>query len=192
MAISTFAELKTAVANWLHRDDLTAIIPDFIVLAESQIRQDVRVRAMEQTASGSLSAATLALPTRFAEARRVILGTTPQAFLTPEAFYPYRDSVTNHYTILGTNFVFQQTSGTYQVDYWQWFAPFSDDADTNWLLTNHPDVYLSAAMFEAATYVEGNPLPWAARYQAALQKLRRAEAKMTGPLRVQVALSSVI
>ena len=30
MAIGTYAELKTAVANYLHRADLTTVIPDFI------------------------------------------------------------------------------------------------------------------------------------------------------------------
>lgn len=185
MALATYGDLKTAIANWLHRDDLTSLIPDFIALAESAIRQDVRMRAMEQTASGTLSSATLALPTRFAEARRVILGTTPQRYLTPEQFYPFRESDTDHYTILGTNFLFQVSSGSYQIDYWQWFAPFTDNGDTNTLLTNHPDVYLFAAMAEAAQYTEGDATPWIAKYQAALQKLRRAEARMTGPLSVR-------
>ena len=30
MAITTYSELKTAVGNWLNRDDLTSVIPDFI------------------------------------------------------------------------------------------------------------------------------------------------------------------
>ena len=33
MAISTYAELKTAIASWLDREDLTDIIPDFIALS---------------------------------------------------------------------------------------------------------------------------------------------------------------
>ena len=30
MAISTYSDLKTAIANFLARDDLTSVIPDFI------------------------------------------------------------------------------------------------------------------------------------------------------------------
>jgi len=42
--ITTYAELQTSIATWLVRDDLTAIIPDFITLAESKFKRDIRVR----------------------------------------------------------------------------------------------------------------------------------------------------
>ena len=35
MAITTYSELKTSIANFLDRDDLTSVIPDFISLAEA-------------------------------------------------------------------------------------------------------------------------------------------------------------
>jgi hypothetical protein len=37
MALSTYSDLQTAVATWLHRSDLTAIIPDLITLAETHL-----------------------------------------------------------------------------------------------------------------------------------------------------------
>lgn len=119
MAIGTYGQLKTAVASWLHRTDLTSVIPDFIALAESNIRRDVRCRAMEQSATGTLSASTLALPTRFVQARRVILGTTPQRYILPNDWYDVRNTVTGEYSIIGQNFHFQSASSAYQVDYWQ-------------------------------------------------------------------------
>ena len=42
MAISTYAELKTSIANWLDRSDLTDVIPDFIALAETRHKRDFR------------------------------------------------------------------------------------------------------------------------------------------------------
>jgi len=42
MAISTYSELKTAVANWLDRSDLTDVIPDFITLAETRHKRDFK------------------------------------------------------------------------------------------------------------------------------------------------------
>ena len=49
MAISNYTELKTAVANWLDRDDLTDRIPEFIALAESRFNRLLRIRAMESS-----------------------------------------------------------------------------------------------------------------------------------------------
>ena len=42
MALNTFTALKASIADYLNRDDLTAVIPDFITLAESQINREVR------------------------------------------------------------------------------------------------------------------------------------------------------
>ena len=47
MAISTYAELKTAIANFLARDDLTNEIDDFIDLAESRISRELETRLQD-------------------------------------------------------------------------------------------------------------------------------------------------
>ena len=47
MAISTYVELQTAVANWLDRDDMSARIPEFIALTEARFNRILRIRAME-------------------------------------------------------------------------------------------------------------------------------------------------
>jgi len=54
MAISTFAELKTAAANWLDRSDLTDRIPEFIALAEARFNRILRIRAMETVSTAIL------------------------------------------------------------------------------------------------------------------------------------------
>jgi len=51
MAITTYSELQTAIANWLERDDLTSRITEFISLAESRHRNDVRLRGMQKRQS---------------------------------------------------------------------------------------------------------------------------------------------
>lgn len=50
MAIGTYAELQTAVGNWLGDPNLTSRIPEFISLAEDDFHMKLRVRAMERTA----------------------------------------------------------------------------------------------------------------------------------------------
>ena len=42
MAITNFTELKSNIADWLNRDDLTNVIPTFISLSEKQMNRSVR------------------------------------------------------------------------------------------------------------------------------------------------------
>ena len=47
MALSTFSELKTEIADYCDRSDLTSQIPTFIKLAEARMNRSLRVRLME-------------------------------------------------------------------------------------------------------------------------------------------------
>ena len=47
MALGTYADLQTAIAAWVNRTDLTAVIPDFVTLAEERMNRHLRVRQME-------------------------------------------------------------------------------------------------------------------------------------------------
>ncbi len=73
MSVDNYGELKTAIANWAERDDLTSRIPEFIALAEDRIALDLRVRPMETSADITISAQTAALPTGFLGVRRLVL-----------------------------------------------------------------------------------------------------------------------
>ncbi len=55
MALSTFSDLKTSVASWLARDDLTSVIPDCITLSEAKFNRHLRVADMETFASDFLN-----------------------------------------------------------------------------------------------------------------------------------------
>jgi len=44
MALTTYSELKTSIADWLNRSDLTTQIADFIALTEADFNSKLRVR----------------------------------------------------------------------------------------------------------------------------------------------------
>ena len=183
----TYTELKAAVASYLHRSDLTSVMDTFLELAEADIRRDVRVRAMEQNTAGTLSASTLALPTRFAEARNVVLDDHPQRYVTPDEFqWLDNASATDRYTIKGENFYFLSDNSTYSIDYWQHFASLADES-SNWLLTNAPDVYLNAMLRQATIYISGDPSKWENGYLRSVARLDATEkaARFPGPLVVR-------
>ena len=56
MSISTYSELKTAVANFLARSDLTTQIPDFSSLAEARMSRELETRSQENRATATLTA----------------------------------------------------------------------------------------------------------------------------------------
>lgn len=160
MAISTYAELQTAVASWLHRDDsnLTSLVPDFITLAEAKLNRQLRLRAQEATATGTV-AATVALPTSFIGMKSLTASAGgknyPLTYVTPELITSETGQPTS-YSIVGENIVFQNSSTgyTYTLVYYVPFAALS--AGVNWLITNAPDVYLYATLLEAAPYMKND------------------------------------
>jgi hypothetical protein len=178
MAISTFAELKTSVATWLgNRSDLTALIPDFVTMAEARINyggeepyptDPLRIRSMIANADVTMVAGTASasLPTRFLEGRRGYIdgdAKRPLSFYAPTQFYG--TDLTNFsgkpqiYTIEGDSFIFApvpDSAYTLKVSFWQAFAALSGDSDTNWLLTNAPNVYLYSTLLEASIFTRND------------------------------------
>ena len=65
MAIASYADLKTSIANFLARSDLTAQIPDFIQLAEARINRELETREQEKRSTATLVAGDeyISLPT---------------------------------------------------------------------------------------------------------------------------------
>ncbi len=83
------------------------------------------------------------------------------------------------YTIVGDAIQFGPTPDavyTVSLDYYQRFAALST-TPTNWLLTNHPGVYLFGALAEGAPYLmedERTPL-WDTKYRAEVAALQQAD-----------------
>ena len=79
MAITTYSELKTAVANSLARTDLDSQIPDFISLAEARLSRELETRDQEKRAQATLTSGDeyTSLPTDLREVRQVKINTDP-------------------------------------------------------------------------------------------------------------------
>jgi len=188
MALTTYAGLKASVASWLNRTDLTTQIVDFIALAEADIGRDVNVRAMETLTTGTLTGETLAHPTRFSEARRLTLAGKNYSFKIPSDYTDAvaRSSTDTIYTIIGSDFyILNGKSGdAYALTYSAAFASLSADADTNWLLTNAPDVYLFGALRYGAIFMNDSEAltRYLAMYLAAVKNVNGTEqaAKYSG------------
>ena len=65
MALSTYSEIKSTVADYLNRADLTAVLPSFVTLAESKFNRELRTRDMLVQAQETSSNQYVSLPTDF-------------------------------------------------------------------------------------------------------------------------------
>ena len=83
MAITTYAELQTAMENFLARTDLTDRLPEFISIAEARMSRELEARSQEKRATATLVAddAFVSLPTDLRSIRMVKLNTTPTEVL---------------------------------------------------------------------------------------------------------------
>lgn len=81
MALNTYSALQTTIANFLNRDDLTSVIPDFISLVESKLNREVRTRDMIQRSTASITGRYFPLPTDFLAPHHIQLNTDPPVSL---------------------------------------------------------------------------------------------------------------
>lgn len=191
----TYAGLKASVANFLNRADLTAAITDFIALAEPQIVRrlvkDGPVRQMLARADPdiAISSEFTTLPSDFMGVRALYLsGTTcgPLEFAEPEKIverkmlYPTMDGDPRVYSVVGTELqLWPWNGGSYagELTYWQRFASLSNTTTTNWLLSEHPDIYLYGALLQAAPYLRDDARlnVWGAIAETAISDLIAAD-----------------
>ena len=166
MALDTFADLKATIADYLNRDDLTAVIPSFITIAEAKFNRKLRTRQMVKRANGQIETAFFAYPSDWLQAKEFQLNTNPIVRLqfVTEA---YGDELKSnryvstgqpvYYTITGTQLEFIPTpDSTYSAEltYYAKIPALSDSNTSNWLLAYAPDLYLYGALLEAAPYLK--------------------------------------
>ena len=190
MALSNYSELQSSVANWLNRSDLTTeITGDFIVLTEKDFNSKLRIRKMvESDSSFSINAETVALPSGFLQVRDLFIlsGGTKYAltYMTPPQMDQIKGSSTSGmpvaYTIIGDNFRFAPTPDTTYtgtLNYYKSFDVLSDSNTTNYILTNHPAIYLYGSLYHAANFLGGvEPArlqQWQGMYTTALERSER-------------------
>ena len=170
MAIGTYAELQTAVANWLDRDDLTDRIPEFIALAEAKMNRVLRISLMENVSTAIIMAGgtrDYSLPTGFTGMKEFHLTTspiTPLSYITPEmmnrmwagsnagrpqAFTLFSDAGTRKIKI-GPS---PDSAYTTSMLFLKKIDNLSVSNPTETMLTENPDVYLYGALLEAEPFL---------------------------------------
>ena len=202
MTITNFGTLKTAIADTLNRDDLTSVIPQFVSLAQAQFNRKIRSHRQITRGSLTIDAQFEALPADWLETIRITMDANPIRVLTQismDDLTRYRTAIDNttdapvYFAHNGTDielFPTPSTSYTGEITYYAKVTALSADADTNWLLTNNPDVYLYGALVHTAPYLKDDAriALWAGLLAQAMDEIEdeTAAARFGSPLRMRM------
>jgi hypothetical protein len=161
---STYATLQTAFTDYIARDDLTGNATTAIAIAEARLNRlipavetDVTLTGTEDSRAIDVSANSVTSPLALF---LIDPSSSDETELTQKAdgTFPY-DATSGRprfWAMDGTNVNFDcplDAAYTFRFRIRQRYA-LSDASPTNWLLTNHPDVYLLASLLWGGIYIK--------------------------------------
>jgi hypothetical protein len=191
MAITTYAELQTAVENWLKRSDLDSIIPDLIMLGEKRIFREIRARSMETALNSTIASGVIALPADYLDLKFAYVDGAPVKLLqraTATALlqqHPLRASTSKPTMIAreGSNFIFgPYPDATYTIKGIYYAKPTTIASSDNALFVESPDLYLFAALLEAEPYMKNDArvVLWQTKYDQIKDQINSYESNEAG------------
>lgn len=193
----TYSELQSAIADWLQRSDLTSIIPTWIRFATAGFNRTLRVPQMESRDSSSLTAEFSAIPTDMLEVvaihdddgnelrylgRQEFAAVVSNGARPNPAIYTIEDY---QLRVLPAPSVSEPLDVT--ITYFEQVPALVAAADTNWLLTDYPDLYLYGSLIHARAWLHDDKRLVLVKqfYESGLAELRRFKWAATGAATVR-------
>ena len=211
MALSSYTALKSAVADWLNRTDLTSQIPDFITLCEATLRDRPSIGLQTVNADLELNGVEVNLPSDFREPRSLYFADDTnlvygpiQILAGPEAVESWRmlngltsgrpqvAAITAGATVLRLAPTPDQTYAA-TLEYFAFLTALSSTVASNWLLQQYPNIYLYGTLAQAEPFLKNDERvgTWKAQYEEALtqMELRMNREAWGAPLVIRPLLS---
>ena len=175
---------------YLKRSDLAASVPTFLRLAEARIARELRLRMQLvsttlQTVAGS---GDIDLPEGLLELKaiaytdwwRLDIGSLEQVYAARQ--YPPVESRATVYAVQGSTLALAPVPSAavdISITYYAKFDILTNPDDTNWLLTNHPSIYLFAVLAEAQPFMldDDRTALWEAKYAADREALKTSDQR---------------
>jgi len=187
----TYAELKTAIANYLNRSDLTSDIDTFIDNVEAELNRRLRTKDMIKRATATADSQYLTVPTDWIEAINVEITSndfSPLFQQSIESLDVYRKSNNNstgqpvYFAMVDDSIELAPTPDaeyTLQLTYYAKISALSDSNTSNFVSVSHPDVYLYGALKHASIFLmEDDRIPmFTQQFEKALEEMRLEQEK---------------
>jgi hypothetical protein len=192
MPLQTYTDLTAAIASWLQRSDLTAVIPSFVQLFEACANRRLRVRQQEATSGLTPANGVAALPADYLSWRRLTFTGNPRqelGYVEPswlQAAYPDQPTgIPRVFTIEGGSIrtmPLDPANTALELLYFQMIPALAANT-TNWLMSAHPDLYLFGALTEAQAYTVNAETAalWKARRDELFEEIAQLSNKSRGP-----------
>ena len=191
MPITTYAELKTNIADFLNRDDLTSVSSTFVSLAEADLNRQIRHWRQEKRSTAEIDTQYSAKPADMLEVIRFYItsgDTRPLELISQSQMLDrkFRNLNTSgqpaYYAVTaGELEVYPVPDGTYtsELYYFGKTDALSDSNTSNWVLEHYPDAYLYGSLIHSAPYLKDDARiqVWAALYQSAIDSINQASEK---------------
>lgn len=203
ISFSALPELLIAVGEWSSRPELAARLPDFVALAEDRLNTELILRVMQVDLD--LTAAVgarnpVVFPTDFVEPYALFRTTGgAEQRLDPYVAGVHEISLTpstpSCWAVNGNTIELNcpcAQAETFKFRYRKAFC-LTVDEPSNWLLANHPSIYLWASLVELAAFMRDGDLArgYELRLTPLLDKLKTLESRpeALAPLRFDWPLS---
>ena len=201
-AFTSYDNLKTNIADYLARQDLTDKIPMFVALAEKRLNRDLRLRqTLQQSTYNLTSGFQVPTPSDFLEMKDIHIDANPIVnlnFKTVSQFYRLSnvsgDGVPVNYTLVSNNFVLAPRptgSSTINMTYYKIPNILSETNQSNEYLDVCPDLLLYASLVESAPFLMNDErlTTWEALYTRGLTSITKSDEQSefpAQPLAVQI------
>ena len=182
----TYSELKTNIASFLNRSDLTDKIDLFIDQTEAEINRRVRTEDNVKRATAVLEQQYLTLPSDWQEVINIEIQSNdfgPVLQQSIESLDLHRSSINDapgqpiFFALVNDTLEFSpkpDTNYTLQLTYYAKITPLSDSDTSNFISNDHPDIYLYGALKHASIFLmeDERAIFFSTQFEKALEEVR--------------------
>lgn len=203
MALTTYTELKAAVADNAHRTDLTTQIVDCVTLCEARLFDMLLLRNLEVESNLTSTAGVnyIALPTGYVSPIALWITVNSIRYklnpaLPQELPYNPGNAQPEYWAIDGDNVRFDSPfDAVYTLPFrYVKTSALSGSNASNEVLARRPDIYLAGTLVEVGRYTQNSDLIsiWEPKFLQACAEMKATEARARSmvPLRVDPGLAS--
>lgn len=196
-----YSELISLALNYVGRPNdafLTPHLDSFLRLTEARANRLLKVQKMGQRSytTTDIYNEYISLPVDFKGLRDIEVrendGSTKRhtpSYLSPEQMNMVADNPNSniYYTIIADQLQIhpKQDAQLLEIVYYKKIPELTATATTNWLLDDHPDVYLSGFMMEITAFEsdEQAHVKWAVRFKGSMAEVNKEDVDMrwSGP-----------